>query len=309
MKWNNRCHWGEQEVPLAAAWVSQQLGGASEANSAGWYRCSCPAHAGDAADTLSLRDGPSGLIVKCFKGCTRAEVRTAIMTRFIGGQFNRAAGLVPAPTDNAASSERFLQAAARILQQAQPIAGTLVTRYLRRRGIEIDLPPTVLRFHPWLYHRPSNSFAPAMVAAVRDVEGKQCAIHRTWLHAEPVTKANVPEPRMTLCPTTGCAVRLSNAGDEIIAGEGIETILSVMQRTGKPGWAAMSAAGLVTLRLPVRINQVTIAADNDPVGLDATDRLHRRLLCEGRTVRVIVPPVAGDDFNDVLLAEQRARSG
>jgi putative DNA primase/helicase len=287
---------------LSASWVAFQLGGDIRPNSAGWHRCRCPAHGGDALDTLALKDGDHGLAVKCFKGCRRPKVLNAIATLLLAGRFDRQ---VPAtatsPPEPATDPTEFLRAAQRIWGETIPITGTPAEQRLRGRGITVALPDT-LHFHRRLYHAGEGTCAPAMVAAVFDAAGEQRAIHRTWIDPGTGTTAAFTKPKMALCPTAGCAVRLGEPTTSVALTEGIETGLALMQLagTGVPVWAALSAPGLCSIVLPEHVREVLIGADHDDAGLDAANALRARLTKEGRTVRVITPHTPGWDFNDEL---------
>ena len=78
-----------------------------------------------------------------------------------------------------------------------------------------------------------------------------------------------------------------------------------MVATGLPGWAALSAGGIERLMLPMLplAATVIIAADHDLNGLGerAARSVARQWLAQGRRVRIALPPVAGSDWNDVLL--------
>jgi phage/plasmid primase-like uncharacterized protein len=78
-----------------------------------------------------------------------------------------------------------------------------------------------------------------------------------------------------------------------------------------PGWAALSAGGIKRLALPPTARMVLIAADNDPkgVGQRAANAAAARWLAEGRRVKICMPPVAGTDWNDVVLGRAPARLG
>jgi putative DNA primase/helicase len=69
--------------------------------------------------------------------------------------------------------------------------------------------------------------------------------------------------------------------------------------------AALSSGNLEQVVLPPEIIRVVILADNDGegVGLKAAGQTAKRFHTEGRRVWVAHPPVAGDDFNDLLLKE------
>ena len=91
-----------------------------------------------------------------------------------------------------------------------------------------------------------------MVALVEHVEHGPVAIHRTWLQTDGAAKASFRNPRLSLGPVGGGAVRLAAAREDVplIIAEGIETAASVMLAMGWPGWAALSAGGIERLILP-----------------------------------------------------------
>ena len=184
--------------------------------------------------------------------------------------------------------------------QACAATGTLVEIYLRSRGIVLPVPPT-LRFLPLTKHSPSDQLLPAMIAAVTVwPERRPCAVHRTFLAADGSGKAPVDTPRMTLGPCRRGAVRLAEATDQLMVGEGIETCLAAMQATGRPAWAAMSTSGMRNLELPAHVKEVIILADADRPGEEAAQYAATRWVRQGRRVRIARPP-QGKDFNDLLL--------
>ncbi len=136
-----------------------------------------------------------------------------------------------------------------------------------------------------------------MVALVtRGVDGEPIAIHRTFVTCH--GKAPVDPAKMMLGPTRGGTVRLAEATDKLMIGEGIESCLSAMRVTGIPTWAALSTSGLKTLGLPDGIRDVVILADGDDAGERAAMQAARRWKGEGRRVRIARPP-RGEDFNDI----------
>jgi putative DNA primase/helicase len=76
-----------------------------------------------------------------------------------------------------------------------------------------------------------------------------------------------------------------------------------MELFGRAGWAAVYAGGLKTMELPSHVLRVIIAADNDASGVGQRNALaaYDRWTAEGRSVRIMCPPIAGEDFNDVLI--------
>jgi hypothetical protein len=151
-------------------------------------------------------------------------------------------------------------------------------------------------------HPSDEQFHPAMLAAAmltRDPP-KIVGVHRTFLREDGSGKAPLNPEKMSLGDLRGACVPLAHApmGPKVAVSEGIETGLSVLQATGIPTLAALSAAGMQVLLLPTGVQEVFIAADPDKVGLKVAEAAARRWHTEGRTVRIVKPPT-GQDFNDL----------
>jgi putative DNA primase/helicase len=295
----------KQQFLGSAEWLACRLGGSGVPNPSGWYQARCPAHDDDHA-SLSLKDGNFGLLVHCFAGCKPAAIWDAIITLRITGAFIAAPGFAPAGSISLSATD-IQCIAMRIWNESQHAEGTLVDHYLDGRGLTQYRPYDILRFHPCLYHKESQTYAPAMVAMLQSAEhGRHVAIHRTWL--DPAGgKAKLKPVRKALGPTLGHTVRLALGGNEVLLGEGIESVLAAMQLFGiHGGWAALSSSGLAGVVLPDYVDNVRIAADHDPVGLKAAYAARARLRREGRKVEIVYPPKSGMDFNDVLLGTVRS---
>jgi hypothetical protein len=189
--------------------------------------------------------------------------------------------------------------AMQIWSQTVPASGTIVEAYLRSRAIELPVPERI-RFHPSLWHGPTRSEWPAMVALVSDANDAPIAVHRTYLAHNGRAKAPIEPNKMAVGPIGGGAIRLAPLADELLVGEGIETCLSAMQAIGQPAWSAISAVGLGTLALPSAVRDVTVLADGDDAGDNAARAAAARWRNDRRRVRIARAP-RGFDFNDVLL--------
>jgi phage/plasmid primase-like uncharacterized protein len=125
------------------------------------------------------------------------------------------------------------------------------------------------------------------------------------------TKASINPARKSFGPIAGAAIQLAQPRPDKwhVIGEGIETVMSVMQCVGFSGWAAVSAGNLERLALPPEARMIVIAADNDPKGRGqrSARRAARRWLAEGRAVRIAMPPSPGSDWNDCLMGRAPAR--
>ncbi len=195
-------------------------------------------------------------------------------------------------------------AARRLLAMSQPITGTVVEKYLRRRGITALHETGSLRFHPRCYHQPDayspTETWPAMIAAVTDLNGKITGAHRTWLDPSGRDKAPVETPRRALGHLLGNAVRFGVAGEVKAAGEGIETMLSLRcVLPTMPMVAALSAAHLGQLQFPDTLRRLYIARDDDPAGDCAMTILIDRAR-EAGVEAITLSPKLGD-FNEDLL--------
>ena len=160
-------------------------------------------------------------------------------------------------------------------------------------------------FHPDLIYRGDDGIhrLPALVAAVTGANGAIEGVQRTWLDPKRPEKAYLARPRKALGRVHGRAVRFGGfaSGETLLAGEGIETVLSVV--TAVPGIhaaAALSAGSLGAFEPPQDLALLVIARDNDVEGGHAANRLQRRCGEHGIPSIVIVPERS--DFNDDLLS-------
>lgn len=268
----------------------------------------CPACGYPGAFTMQDRDGRT--LVYCHAGCEQADVLAALRKAGLWGRdtirHERPIAVRFVPAGEGLQGKAPVNASAiRLLwQHCQDARGTLVETYLRSRRIHVQIPDDI-RLHPRLRHLPTGTAWPGMVAAVRDAGGALVALHRTYLRPDGMGKAEIDPTKMTLGPVGGCSVHLTPAGPHMIVAEGIESALSAMGGAGLPTWAALSTGGIRKLILPPlpSASIVTIAADNDPVGLDAARVAAQRWITEGRTVRIAKPPAPFVDWNDAATGK------
>ena len=220
-----------------------------------------------------------------------------------------AANAPPPPTVNpdapAGRREDAPSGACKLWEACEPLPGTLAELYLHNRGIT-DTAHDALRFHPKLRYRDDNyvTHRPALVACVRGADGQVNAVHRTWLDTTGLDKAQLPQPKKLLDRSNGAGVLLHPdrmATGDIVIGEGIETVLSVLSALpGRAGIATLTSSIMAGIPIPPSTGRILIAVDRDPAGYTAACRLEERLKAAGRDALLIVPD--REDFNDDLKA-------
>jgi Toprim domain len=210
----------------------------------------------------------------------------------------------PRPTALAGSQE----AARRLFAISCPIEGTVVEKYLQRRGIAHIHHGGSLRFHPRCYYRPDEHLPtetwPAMIARVTDLDGRITGVHRTWLDPAGfdrvrLGKAPIDTPRRAMGDLLGNAVRFGVVDDVLAAGEGIETMLSLRYALPTlPMTAALSANHLSAMLLPSGLRRLYIARDGDAAGDVVQATLTQRAEDAGIEAITLSPRLG--DFNEDL---------
>jgi hypothetical protein len=201
------------------------------------------------------------------------------------------------------------EAARRLFAISGPIEGTIVETYLHRRGIAHVHHGGSLRFHPRCYYRPDEHLPmetwPAMIASVTDLDGRITGVHRTWL--DPVGfdrirlgKAPIDTPRRAMGDLLGNAVRFGATEDDVlVAGEGIETMLSLRCITPTLSMvSALSANHLGAMLLSPSLRRLYIASEPDAAGDAVQAALAQRAESVGIETIVLSPRLG--DFNEDL---------
>ena len=201
------------------------------------------------------------------------------------------------------------RAARRLFAISGPIEGTVVETCLQRRGIAPVYHGGSLRFHPRCYYRPDEHLPtetwPAMIACVTDLDGRITGVHRTWLDPDGfdhvrLGKAPIDTPRRAMGDLLGNAVRFGVADDDVlVAGEGIETMLSLRcVLPTLPMASALSANHLSAMLLSSSLRRLYIARDADAAGDAVRAILTQRAEAAGIEAITLSPRLG--DFNEDL---------
>lgn len=199
------------------------------------------------------------------------------------------------------------EAARRLFAACKPLRRTLAERYLNGRAIFGAASSIALRFHPHCWYLASEDDAPgtpdsfaAMIAAVTDLAGTITGVHRTWLDAETADKAPIAYPRRAMGHLLGHGVRFGPAAPVMVAGEGIETMLSLREAADTlPMVAGLSAAHLAAIVFPPNLRRLYVARDADPAGTQALATLTER--AGAAEIELIPLEPRFDDFNTDLI--------
>lgn len=264
-----------------------------------WYGsyglCFCPSHDDGAEPALSIRQGKSAILLKCHAGCNGAMIVRALHALASGSNAPASSplrGRDHRTRDRAALSDLILN----LWNRALPVAGTRAERYLQARGVRSGngLP---LRYLSRTRHRPSGLWLPAMLAPIRNPDGRLIAIHRTFLDPRGAGKADVRPARMLLGSPHDRAIELLPVSPVLGIAEGIEKALAAIQIHRCPVWSAASASRLAAIYIPDAVTHLRIFADRNPPGLKAARiaaQAHRRT---GRQISIEAPPAPHDDWD------------
>jgi putative DNA primase/helicase len=258
----------------------------------------CPAH-DDRNPSLSVALRGGRVLIHCFAGCYPDAVLAAVGLTWRDLRESDPwawkppfpSRLKPRPPEPEEPSPEDRKRWEALWEGAKP-HHPLLRRYLKARGLSLEPPPTLrvafLRGEP------------IMVARVEG-EGGLLGLHLTIL--EPDGRGRREKRLARGSKPRGGAIRLYplEAGQPLALAEGVETALAVREATGWPVWATIAAPFMKEVVVPGEVEEVLIAADHDKAGLEAAKALARRLLREGRRVRLAVPPGEKDDWLDVLV--------
>lgn len=202
-------------------------------------------------------------------------------------------------------------------QRSEPDNGR-IAEYLRHRGLDMEVPPTLRLLEAEVYWEKgdngqlvSRGKFPVMLTQLVRPNGRVAGIHRTYLASDGPGKAAVPSPKkLTNSPVkvsgwhAGAAIQLYDAVDVVALTEGIETALAVHKITGLPTWATYSSNNLKTVDLPPRIRSVEIWGDSGEAGEQAAHKAAERLLALGHKVKVVLPNADYSDWLDVYIGSE-----
>ena len=148
-----------------------------------------------------------------------------------------------------------------------------------------------------------------MVSKIIGADNTAQNVHLTYL-TDDGKKADVTPNRIVMSGPLpdGSAIRLAPAGVHMGIAEGIETAIAASVMFGIPVWSAVNAQNMAKWIPPEITERVTIFGDNDK---SFTGHAASYLLAKNLTLRhhvsaqVMIPPVVGQDWADVLATASK----
>ncbi|MFQ3894589.1 CHC2 zinc finger domain-containing protein [Sphingobium sp. R-7] len=207
---------------------------------------------------------------------------------------------------------RRLALAQSIWASTAPLPGTVGERYVRSRGITVDLPDTV-RFAMtprWYNHETGETGRnyPAVVCAMQDRDGNVVGVQCIFLkpggngkYQATLRDGKQAKAKLTFGLVVGSAIRLGAPGPHVMICEGPEDGWTLFQELGgQPIMVACGTALLPRINLPECVTSVTLAGDNGEAGGKAVIKARAAYIAQGRDVSSIFPELPFKDWNDQL---------
>lgn len=244
-------------------------------------------------------------LVMLTSGCTFAEARKRVLDQAGIVQTKHLVPTVPRGTEEEEIARPTRRVTSLLKESCRVEDCEPVIRYLESRSLWPLTGEHGLRAHPsveyWHDRRRIGVF-PAIIGAVRDIDGALVTVHVTYLETDG-RKLTDYEPRKLLSGLVGrvgCAVRISAISETTLGiAEGIETALSATRLYALPVWAALNTSLLAKFVPPRSVTKLVIFADRDIAGLDAASKLMQSL--QGSVEFHIRTPNL-KDWNDALRA-------
>lgn len=197
-----------------------------------------------------------------------------------------------------------------------------VRLYFQNRELLFDLDAVIesnsVRFNPALPYYDEDGkevgVFPAIISAIRDVEGNVITLHRTYLSQHGKQAKVSCSKKMMPIPdgldVNGAAVQLGTPREGVLGvAEGMETALSAFRASKIPVWSTVNATLMESFEAPEGVHTVLIWADKDKslTGEKSANTLKSRLEEKGIRVFVLMPQpkiparAKSVDWNDVLV--------
>lgn len=272
---------------------------------AGGFKARCPLH-DERSPSFTMFVGQDGTWrFHCF-GCGEQGDALDFIQKRHGVSLREAASILAGgnlPTINVApiqpiSNDDKIRKAGLIWRNAHPVQGTPAEIYLRSRGIDLRIPDS-LRYAELRYLN-ERFLRPCLVACIAGNDRSFFGIQRTYLAADGLSKADVPDAKLSLGRVRGGAIRLAPVAAELVVCEGLEDGLTLQQEMGRAVWVAAGSSMLPAMQFPSLVDKVHIGGDGDEPGRRAAAAAQAAIAGRGLDAQTFFPTAPYKDFNDEL---------
>jgi len=239
-------------------------------------------------------------------------------------QPRKPAAVAAARPDDGDVQQRTARAARIWKAGAAILEGSPQAAYLAGRGLWPlpDACHAVLRAGCGPHPEASHAAHPILLARIDGPDGTFRGVHRTWLGRGSAgwgKLGGVGDPRLSLGPLKGNAIRLFPVAERLGVAEGIETALAAYFLSGVPTWSCLNAGALAAVELPFDIAELVIFADRDKPRLRAEGHrgqempegagiFHARMLARRQAAAAVAvdvrAPKERGDYADLWLRQR-----
>ena len=272
------------------------------------YLTYCPAHDDKESPSLSVIDSDQsgGVTVCCHAQCDWRNIKDILHER----------GLIKGytPHNNKKTSVLKIPATSKNKEQNKdcfPWSAAKYTDapnsdlvgYFKAREIFFnkDFPvPPAIRWGSYK-DKQGNNVTQIVAAATRIGDKSVVTVQRLFIEKDSGVAKKIGAKMLGSCKSKGVWFFRKQAMTDLVVGEGIETVLSIMQASGFNGVSALSTAGLKAIVLPEGgLRNIWIAVDSDVsfAGQAAAIKLAERLEKERPELNVKLCSPCSDCFTD-----------
>ena len=248
-----------------AADIARSLGqGKEQKNRDGWVTC-CPVHK-DREPSMSIWDDEKdGIKVHCQVGCDFKEIKDSLRGLGLLPEWQPEAGrngkkhTPPSPEKKDHHPE--VEKPSYVWKKSSKAGLENAEKYFSGRKITLPL-PVCLKWGEYTDKESGQTTHMIVAAASKPSDESVFAVQRLFIDIEENKKTGAKMHGH--CEGRGVWQNRKADHTEVMIGEGIETVMSAIQATGKNGVAALSTSGVKNLILPDQTNTIFLLVDSDP---------------------------------------------
>lgn len=253
----------------------------------------CPAH-NDRNPSLSVSQGKTAVLFKCFAGCDYHSIIEAFANLDMKIQ-NKVNHNYKEPIKTYGHD-----LIANIFNQTTSLKNTLGEQYLFKRGLGNN--HAKIRFHPRaVFGKDDNRIVgPAIIVPMRH-NGALAGMQRVFL--DKTGEECFGRFKAVLCRENRASMQLCPAETTLAIAEGWEDAIAYTILNQKPCWALPGIEWLANTEFPEIVENLIVAFDNDKQSLAAFNRYYPKLSKRFKSVMLHQPKPNFKDWNEALIKQ------